>query len=65
MADKKINELSLAEALLKRKVLVKDLLTFRLSLDSNGVTTEGGAPGLQRSLRQVDLRIATLKTIEK
>jgi hypothetical protein len=65
MADKKIGELSLAEALVKRKILVKDLLTFRLSLDPNGVQTEGGVPGLQRTLRLLDLRIATLKTNEK
>ena len=65
MADKKIAELSLADALVKRKALVKELLTFRLSLDVNGVQTEGGIAGLQRSLRKLDLRIATLKTNEK
>lgn len=62
MADAKISELTIEEAQIKRKALVKELLTFRLSLDPNVVTVPGGVAGLQRSLRNVDRRIATLKS---
>ncbi len=62
MTESKISELSLEDAQARRRVLVKELLTFRLSLDPNGIQTEGGVAGVQRSLREVDLRIATLKS---
>jgi len=61
MSGLKIEELGLAEMVSKRKEVVKDLLTFRLSLDPSGVKTEGGAGALQKTLRRIDLRIATLK----
>lgn len=61
MGKKAKEELSLAEAVNRRRELVKDLLQFRLSLDSSAVQTQGGAGAIQKKLREVDLRIATLK----
>jgi hypothetical protein len=61
MSEGKIAELGLDDAVSRRKVLVKELLTYRLSLDPNDVKTEGGPAGLRRKLREVDRRIAILQ----
>lgn len=57
----KIEGLSMSEAQAKRKELVKDLLTAKLSLDPTTVSAPGGLPGLQRALRATNQRIAQLK----
>lgn len=61
MGKKAKEQLSLAEAVNKRRDLVRDLLQFRLSLDGTAVQTPGGPGAIQKRLREVDLRIATLK----
>lgn len=61
MAKSGIKELSLEAAVSKRKQVVRELLSFRLSLDPAVVQTEGGPGALQNVLREIDLRIATLK----
>lgn len=60
MSGGNVKELSLEEAVNQRKLMVKELLTYRLSLDANEVKTDGGPVGLQRKLRELDQRIAIL-----
>lgn len=61
MSSAKAAELSLEEAVNQRKAMVKELLTYRLSLDPNEVKTDGGPAGLRRRLRELDQRIAILQ----
>lgn len=60
-AEKKVakfGDLSQKDAASKRKELIKDLVTARLSLDGSHIQGTGGVVGLKRDLRLLGQKIA-------
>lgn len=49
----------------KRDELVRELLTFKLSLDASAVKSEGGIPAVSRDLKALSRKMKLAKLSEK
>ncbi len=61
----KFTDLSISELSIKQKTLLKQLVTFKVSLDPSTITESKGIDGLRKDIRSLQRQIALVSSQKK